>query len=182
MRGRPLLVAMLLVASLTSCATRVEVDAREDLAPYHSWRWLPRVLPKVRAPHREGSALEADLARLIERELAGRGYQRIEGDPDFFVVYQLALRQLTVMVEQPQATYELSSHTSDGAFRIEGSEKVPRLYEHLELAVGVTDARGRTLWHARLTQQQENRIDLDLEAAVGSLLERFPRHRPPEAD
>jgi hypothetical protein len=176
-RALAILVAMAWAVSLPGCATRLDVDAREDVAPYATWAWLPRAVPKVHAPHRDGAALAAEAARLIEAELDRRGYRRVDEDADFYVAYQLALRRETVMIDQPQAQYELSTHTSDGAYRIQGTQRVPRVYEQLDLAVGFTDARGRTLWSARLTDQQEDAPGFDLGPRVAQVLESVPDHR-----
>jgi hypothetical protein len=61
---------------------------------------------------------------------------------------------------------------------IESSERVTRVYVEIHLAIGVTGARGRTLWRAALAQQEEDSFAIKLDDAVALLLERFPRHRP----
>ena len=110
--------------------------------------------------------------------MPGQIARQLRGRADFFVSYQIALRRGTVTVDQPSAIYELSSHHSQGSFVIESFEKVTRSYAAIQLVIGVTEARGRTLWRAKLEQQAEDNFALSLEDAVAALLERFPHHQP----
>jgi hypothetical protein len=180
MRGTIHLVAILLTVLSVGCAATVDivVDEREDLSPCRTWDWLPHARSSIEAPHGDAAALDARLARLIEQHLVGNGFERVGGRADFFVSYRLVLRHQTAVVIEPRAAHELSSHHSTGSFLIEGSERVTRDYAEIHLAIGVTEARGRTLWHAGLMQQAEDSFALKLDDAVAVLLERFPRHRP----
>jgi hypothetical protein len=179
MRGTIHLVAILLAPLGLGCATTVDVvvDAREDFSQYRTWDWSSRARSNVDAPDGDAAALDARLARLIERRLLENGFERVGNRADFFVTYQLALRHRSVVVNQPRALYQLDSHHSSGSYLIEGSERVTRVYSVIHLAIGVTEARGRTLWRASLVQQVEDGFALKLNDAVASLLERFPRQR-----
>lgn len=180
MRGTILLFAILVAVLGAGCAGTVDVvvDEREDLSPHRTWDWSPHARSNVAAPHGDAAALDARLARLIGQSLLANGFQRARGRADFFVTYRLGLRRRAVVVNQPRAAYELSSLHSSGSYLIEGSERVTRVYMEIHLAVGVTGARGRTLWHAELAQRAEDIFALKLEEAVALLFERFPRHRP----
>ena len=173
------LVAILLAALGLGCATTVDVvfDEREDFSPYHTWDWLPHPRPIVDAPDGAAAALDARLVRIIERQLIEKGFERSGNRPDFFVTYQLALRHRTKVVDQARAPYELYSHHSDGSFLVESSERVARDYTEIQLAISVTEAGGRALWHAKLMHLAEDVFALELDDAVAALLERFPGHR-----
>jgi hypothetical protein len=161
------------------CAATVDVvvDEREDLSQYRTWDWSPRARANVDAPDGNAAALDARLARLIEQHLAANGFERTGYRADFFISYRLALRSRAAVIIQPRAAYELSSHHSSASFVIEGSERVTRVYEQIHLAIGVTEAGGRTLWRAELMQEEEDIFALKLDDAVALLFERFPRHR-----
>jgi hypothetical protein len=180
MRGAIHLVAILLTALGAGCATNVNVvfDESEDLSRYRTWDWFPNARADIDAPGGEAAALDLRLARLIEQGLLANGFVRGGKHADFFVTYRLALRRRSVVVDQPSAVHHLSSHTSQGSFLIEGSEKETRIYREIHLSIGVTGARGQILWLAQLVQQQEESFALKLNDAVAILLERFPRRRP----
>lgn len=178
MRGAIYLVSLILAWLGVACSTTVDVafDEREDFSRYRTWDWLPHAVPHVDAPHRDAPALDARLARLIERALRGRGFERTGDRADFFVTYQLVLRRQTVVVYVPFAPYLLSSNHSSPSYWIEGSEKESRVYEDIHLAIDVTEGRGRSIWHAALERRVEEGSALPLDDAVATLLERFPRH------
>jgi hypothetical protein len=180
MRGAIHLVAILLTALGAGCATNVNVvfDKREDLSRYRTWDWFPNARADIDAPGGEAVALDLRLARLIEQGLLANGFVRGGKDADFFVSYRLALRQRSVVVEQPSAVYRLDSYSSQGSFLIEGSEKQTRIYRETHLSIGVTGARGGILWRAQLVQREEASFALKLNDAVAILLERFPLRRP----
>jgi hypothetical protein len=180
MRGTFHLVAILLMALGAGCASTVDVmvDEREDLSRYRTWDWSPRGRAKIDAPGGDAPSLDMRLMRLIERKLLENGFRHARDRSDFFVSYRLALRRRAVVVSQPRAAHQLSSHHDSGSFVIEGSERVTRVYERIHLSFHVTEAGGRTLWQAQLTQQEEEIFAMDLDEAVALLLERLPRHRP----
>jgi hypothetical protein len=173
------LVAISLAALGLGCATTVDVafDEREDFSRYRTWDWLPHPRSIVDAPDGGAAALDARLARIIERQLTRKGFERARDRPDFFVTYQLALRQRTEVVDQPRALYELDTHHSDGSFLVESSERVARDYTEIQLAIRLTQAGGRVLWRAKLTHLEESVFALELDDAVAVLLERLPGHQ-----
>lgn len=161
------------------CATTVEVsfDEREDFSGYRAWDFAPRLLPKVDAPYGDPVALDASLARSIERELLALGFPRSAQRPDFLVSYHLALRRRVVILVESAAPYLLSSLTSSPSYWIEGQQrKVAQMHEDLRLAIGFSepDARRRT-WRGVLLRTVVNASALPLDDAVEALLERFPQ-------
>jgi len=180
MRGTIHLVAILLTALSAGCTTTVDVvfDERQGFSQHRTWDWSSITRPIIDAPDANAEALEARMARLIEQRLHENGFRRAGDRAEFFVTYQLSLRRQTVIVNEPSAIYELSSHHASGSFTIEGTNRVARVYEGIHLAIGVTGARGRTVWRAELTQQAEDIFALKLDEAVATLLELFPQHRP----
>src|SRR5262245_40945515 len=160
------------------CGTTVEVvrDEREDLSRYRSWDFFFRGVPKVDAPEGDERALDARVARLIERELERRGFRRSSDRPDFLVGYHLSLRRRVVIVEEPAAPYLLSSMNSSASYLIEGgSRKVRQVHEDLRLAIRVGGAESRRYaWRGILLRTLVNPSRLPLDDAVATLLDRLP--------
>jgi hypothetical protein len=184
MRAAICLLALLFAGLGSACASSEYVfyDEREDLSRYHTWSWLPHDAPSVDAPHAQERAIDARLARVIERELAASGFARSAGRPDFYVAYHLALERYSMVVDEPRAPYLLSSLTSSPSYLVEGSRKATRVQEQLRLAIRFVEPEGRMLWQAGLVRVQEDHRTLPLDRDVASLLARFPRPAPPEAD
>ena len=180
MRGTVHLVAILLTALGAGCMTTVDVvsDEGQEFSQHRTWDWSSVTRPSIDAPDGDAAALEARVVRLIEQGLRENGFRRSAGRAGFFVTYQLALRRQILMVNEPSALYELSSHHASGSFIVERSNRVARVYAGIHLAIAVTEARGRTVWRAELTQQAEDIFALKLDDAVATLLEFFPQHRP----
>lgn len=177
MRGAIHRAAIVLAWLGVGCSTTVDVrfDEREDFSRYRTWDWLPHGLPNVDA-HRNARALDAHLARLIERELLERGFERAADRPDFLVTYHLVLRQRVAIVDEPAAAYLLSSHHSSPSYWIEGSRKVTRVYREIRLTIGVSEAREwMMIWRATQQRTLEDARVLPLDDAVETLLDRFPR-------
>ena len=189
------LAASVVSASVgVGCATKLDVvfDEREDFSRYRSWDWLRHGVPRVDAPQADAGALDAHLARLIERRLLESGFERAGDRADFLVTYRLGLRRRALLVNEPMAPYLLSSHHSSASYWIEGSQQVLRVYDDIRLLIGITDTDGRSIWHGTLERRVEYRPSLPLRDAVATLLERFPpavpgpdppqreRERPPE--
>jgi hypothetical protein len=177
-------LALLLLAVVAGCATRVDVvvDERRDLSPYRTWDFAPRGRPTVDAPDTDVAGLDASLARLIEERLRESGFERAEGRAEFFVTYRLGLRRRSVVVNQPRATYQLDSYHSQGSFVIEGSDRVTRVYTEIQLAIEATEARGEILWQAELVQRAEDGFGVGLDQAVDAVMDRFPQHQPDEGE
>jgi hypothetical protein len=161
------------------CVSTLDVvsDEGEDFASYRTWDWLPRLANRVDAPHASEAALDARLARTIERTLAAEGFER-DASPDFFVTYHLALRRHREIVNVPSAPYLLSSMNASASYWVERSHQEERVYEVVLLAIGVT-RDGRSMpWHATLVRRIEDGATLPLDDAVETLLGRFPARGP----
>jgi hypothetical protein len=185
MRGAVHRVAILLAWLGLGCATTVDIafDEREDFSRYRTWDWLPHGLPNVDAPESDARSLDAHLARLIERELLERGFERSADRPDFLVTYRLALRRRAVIVDEPAAPYLLSSLHHSPSYWVEGSRKALRVHEKVRLSIGVSEAGEWTMiWRATLLRTLEDAPVLRLDDAVATLLDRFPPLGPPKAD
>jgi len=182
----PAILGMLLLGSL-GCSTIVDVavDERADFSGYRTWRWASRSVPQIDAPQSNRALLDALMTRSIERGLEARGYERDGDPPDLLVDYVLSVQRRLVLVEVPRAPYLLSSLSSSASYWIEGSETQKRLVSDLRLRIDVSSSAGELVWRAELQRRLEQGQDLDLDAAVATLLGRFPErvaaHEVPSA-
>ena len=157
MRGAIQPTTILFLAMLgLGCATQgihVAFDAADDLSKYETWAWLPHEGARVEAAG-GAAALDAKLARRVERKLVESGFRFSSREPDFYVSFQLALREHRVVVNEPSAIYELSSLHASPSFRIEGTRQATYRYFEIRLAIGMTRAGGGRLWLATLRQNE----------------------------
>jgi len=174
------LIALFLVATLTSgCVTkgRIAFDVREDLSQYQTWGWLPQEGRKVEVTDDSAELLNAKLTRLIEQRLSRNGFQRVGFDPDFYLTYRLSLREHWIVVNEPTAIYQLSSHHSSPSYLIESSRKVTHRYTEMRLGIAAVHAGRGTLWRASFSQDARSVHAVKLDDAVARLLARFPSAR-----
>ena len=88
---RRLLTATAL-AALAACSTvQVQTEQAEkvDFARYQAWAWRPQQAGTGEDPRVRDPAVRALIVKTVERELAARGFRRVEpgGHPDFLVDY-----------------------------------------------------------------------------------------------
>jgi hypothetical protein len=159
----------------------VDIDEQEDFSSYRTWDWMPQIRPKVVAVSGNGSALEAQMARLIEASLHEQGLERSSDHPDFYLTYFLFVKRQTEIVQQAVAPYLLVSHHSSPSYLIEGSVEERRQYNHFRLAIGVSQSPGRMTWRAAVVSRVPAETELPLDDAITLLLERFPPYDLAEA-
>lgn len=174
----PTLIGVALGLTLigVGCTMSVDVafDERRDFSHYRTWDWLSRGAFNVDAAAGTGHALEAQLARIIEKQLGERGFTRTDDGADFLVSYHLSVRPRTEVVNQPFAPYLLLSMDSSPSYLIEGSDTVVRRHKDFLLTIGLR-AGGEITWKGSLKDRVEGDAALPLEDCVATLLERFPR-------
>jgi hypothetical protein len=184
MRGTIQTTTAILLATLgLGCATtraHVALDERDDLSKYETWAWLPRDNVRVEGTD-HAAALDGKLARLVERKLLESGFRFSSAKPDFYVTFQLALREHRVVVNEPSAIYELSSLHSSPSIQIEGTRQTTHHYSEMQLAIGMARANGERLWLATFSQNERQLDAVPLDDAVALLLERLPSHDPVNA-
>jgi hypothetical protein len=159
----------------------VDIDEQEDFSSYRTWDWMPQIRPKVVAVSGNGSALEAQMARLIEASLHEQGLERSSDHPDFYLTYFLFVKRQTEIVQQAVAPYLLVSHHSSPSYLIEGSVEERRQYNHFRLAIGVSQSPGRMTWRAAVVSRVPAETELPLDDAITLRLERFPPYDLAEA-
>jgi hypothetical protein len=181
MRGTVHLAAVIFGSLGVACATTVDVafDERADFSRYRTWDWLPRAARTVEAPLSEKLALDARLARLVERALRARGFERTDGRADFFVSTYLRVQRESVIVNETPAMQQLSSFHDSPSYWIQATQSELRSYENGYLVIVVSGGRQqRLIWRGEFAGRFREDFSPHLEEAVWSLLERFPP--PPE--
>jgi hypothetical protein len=181
MRGAVQLAAVIFGSLGVACATTVDVafDERADFSRYRSWDWLPRAARTVDAPVGEMRALDARLARLVERALRARGFERTDGRADFFVSYYFRVQREFVIVNETPAMQQLSSFHDSPSYWIQATKSELHTYERGYLAIVVSGSRQqRLIWRGEFEGRFREDFSPHLEEAVWSLLERFPPPPP----
>jgi hypothetical protein len=157
----------------------VEFDERVDIARYRAWDWLPRAAGSVDAPENDAPALDERLARLVERALQARGFERKRGRAEFFVSYYLRVEREVVSFSETPAIQELSSHHSSPSYQIQATRRELRTYEKGHLAIVVAGVRQRrVIWRGDFEERFRDDFAPHLEEAVQNILDRFPRADP----
>jgi hypothetical protein len=184
MRGAVQLAAAILAALGAGCATSVDVafDEREDFSRYRTWNWLPRAARAVDTPLGPTPALDARLARLVERALRARGFERRDGPADLFVSYSLRVQREFVTVRETPALQQLSSLHNSPSYWIQAPRSELHIYERGHLTIVVAGRRQRrVIWRGELEGRFRGDFSPHLEEAVWSLLGRFPPPTKPPA-
>lgn len=180
MQGSTRLVRLLILASAwlgLGCATSVDVgfDERQDFSPYRTWNWLPGAERRVEAPLGDPPALEARLARRVERALSTRGFERSEQDPDLLVSAYLGIQRQLLYVNETGATQSVHSLHSSPSYEIQATRQEIHSYESGYVVIAFTDSRQRTLiWRGEFRGRVRGDFWPHLDRAVSTLLERFP--------
>jgi hypothetical protein len=184
MRGAVHLAAAIFAWLGVACATTVDVafDEEEDFSRYRTWDWLPRAARAVDAPLGHTPALDARLARLIERALRARGFERSDGPADLFVSYYLRVQREFVTVRETPAMQLLSSFHSSPSYWIQATQSELHSYERGHLTIVVAGRRQqRVIWRGEFEGRFREAFAPHLEEVVWSLLERFPPQTKPAA-
>lgn len=180
MRGAVQLAAASFAALGVACATTVDVafDEGEDFSRYRTWDWLPRAARTVNAPLGQGPALDARVARLVERALRARGFERTDGRADLFVSYYLQVQRELVTVRETPAMQYLSSFHSSPSYWIQATQSRLHTYERGRLVIVVSGRRQqRVIWRGEIEGRFQGDFSPHLREVVWSLLERFPPPR-----
>jgi hypothetical protein len=184
MRGAARLASYIFVWLCVACATpvKVEFDERVDISRYRTWAWLPRAARTVDAPFSDAAALDARLARLVERALQEHGFERMRGRADFVVSCHLRVEREIESVSETPAIQELSSHHSSPSYQIQATRRELRTYEtgHLTIVVGGVRQK-RVIWRGDFEERFREDFAPHLEEAVLSIFDRFPRAANPGA-
>jgi len=178
MEAAALRIAVALSVSLgVACSTSPEIsfDEREDFSRYRTWDWLPGAARTIDAPAADSVALDLELARLVERALDRRGFERVRRRPDLRVGVRLEVRREEVTIYETHAIEQLSSLHSSPSYEVQAAVKRRQTYERSRLLVFAIEARhGRVVWEGALAARSPGRLGAQLERTIADLLERFP--------
>jgi hypothetical protein len=132
---------------------------------------------RVTSPLRDAMALDADIARYIERALERLGFKHVEREADLYVNFRLILQPRAEMVEGNFSTRYLASLSYSPSYIIESTEITRKDYEDLNLVIDLRERRGRTLWRREVKLRLKAFDSIGLQTRVDDLLERLPRSR-----
>ncbi len=97
MAGR-VMGALIIVVTLVACGPKVIVDYDKtaDFTRYRTYAWGQGTPAK-------NPLMDHRIVTVVEEQLAGKGYQKVERDPDMFVSYHAAVTQDILTTPPPWA-------------------------------------------------------------------------------
>lgn len=86
------------VLALAGCATTLDIhtdyDCRADFSKLKTFAWVPDMKQESKDPRIDNAVTDARIRSAVEKVLTTKGYQKvIEGQPDFQVAYQAAIKE-----------------------------------------------------------------------------------------
>lgn len=88
MKGMILVAVGMGVLGCASVQTQGDYDTNYDFGSLRTWDWMPEPGTSQGTTGRPNPMVERRIEEAIERELAGKGYQRVQdGNPDFRVAF-----------------------------------------------------------------------------------------------
>ncbi len=180
MRITPVATFAVVVAPILwiGCTSPVDIyfDGAEDFGNYRTWDWLPSAARTIDAPTPYAVGLDRELAELVERELARRGFRRVRDGADLRLGALLNMRREEANVMETRAIEQISSLHSSPNFEVQATVTRVETYERYRLVVFAVEPRsGRIVWKGAL----EERFPSDgsspgVRQTVTGLLAHFP--------
>ncbi|KPK37178.1 MAG: hypothetical protein AMJ69_12300 [Gammaproteobacteria bacterium SG8_47] len=175
---------VLLTVALSACSgiqVSSDYDPDADFTNLRTYAWLPESPAQPMQTHPQAPFVKQRVVAAVDRELAARGYSNIvDGQPDFYVGYHLAVEQkmTTQMMDTsygyptgPGWYYRPAPHTSR-SYTYE--------YEEGTLAVDVAAGQNKVLiWRGTAQAELRKKFDADkseqrINEAVKRILAQFP--------
>lgn len=170
------LVLVALVTTIAGCAAaavKTKSAPSFDAAAYHTYEWATPAPVVIADEERERDAavLEWTIRHAVDRQLAAKGYQRIEaGSPDFRVDFGVRLE------EKATDTFGEYIKYRDAGGKQELGPAYVFGYQESSVVLEITDARsGTRLWRgAARTVLDDGQDVTKIEGAVDQMLAEFP--------
>jgi len=174
-------LAALLLCLLGACSSvrvSVDYDPTEDFSAYRTFTWFPRPQQPTGDYRIDNPLLDARIRAAVERELAAKGYRKVEDRvPDFYVAYHLSFQdKLDVYtVDRGYMTY--------WGYRVSMPETQVHQYEEGTLVLDIANVREKELvWRGvgsgRVRQDPTPEQTTEaVNRAVAEILARFPPER-----
>jgi hypothetical protein len=176
--ARLLWIALLLLASCSGIEVERHADPAADFSRLRTWSWIPRLRDESGDPRVASPLFEERLRAAVERELAARGYQRVEeGQGDFGMRWHASVED---RVDVHTLDHYVRGDSWDPVSRVESETLSFPVEEGVLLLDAVDAADGRVVWrglaHAEVdpsSTPEERAARLD--ETVHALLAEFPR-------
>jgi hypothetical protein len=173
------LLAAAALAGLAACSTlQVQTEFAEttDFTRYRTWAWSPQPAGSGQDPRVRDPAVRALIVKTAERELASRGFRRVEptAGPDFLVDF-FGWSQDRTDVKQSGSGLRGSGYTYDPGASAAAVTEV-RTFRDGTLIIDVLDAATRQrIWRGTATDSVVAGTNPGaVESGVVKLLERYP--------
>ena len=170
----PSLAAALLLACSTVKVT-VDYDPEEDFTTYRTYAWLPGTPEASGDPRLDTPMVHKRVHEGIDRTLGNKGFEKADGDPDFWVAYHLS-------VERKIDVYTTNRLYGGYGWTVSVPETRVNEYDEGSLIIDVSDAREKELvWRGigagrlrRTPEQDPERQQQDIYQVVDEVLASFP--------
>lgn len=164
------------VAGCSSVRVSTDYDTGWSFASYRTWNWVPGPRQPTGDPRLDNDLLDRRVRGAVEREMAERGFWKVEADPDFEVDYHTALAS-KIRVQAIGSSYGYGP----GAWEpIAPGGVYARQYDEGTLIIDVIDAESHELVWRGIAEAEVYPTDSPaarekkINEAVRKILERFP--------
>jgi len=170
-------LTLLLVACAACASVRVNVDfdPNEDFSTYQTFTWFPRPQKETGDYRIDNPLLDRRIRTAVERELAARGYRKVEDRaPDFYVAYHLQFEQKLDVRTVNRGYYDA------WGYYVGWPETQVTQYDEGSLVIDVANARDKQLvWRGVAvgrvrTRPKPEQTTQDVNEAVAHILAKFP--------
>ena len=177
-----LVPALALLAGCTPFTVRYDYDPHASFSGYKSYDWYAASSrAKGRADGMENPIMDRRVRRIVEQELAARGYQRRqEGDPDFLLTYYPAYRDRLVRTYTTMGPWGYGWSLRPWGYGAAAGFEEVRAFREGSIVLEVVDGKSNQMvWQGvadgALTGLQDPRdAEEQVTLAVRRLLEKFP--------
>ena len=185
-----LALGLVLCALLAGCSTlevSSDFDPKADFANLETYNWLDEPQKPTGDPRIDGNTLlENRIHGAVDRELAARGYRKVDSNPDFLVAYHVSLdRRQSVQTLNSYYGYGPGWGYGYGASYRPGywagaPETYVYEYEEGTLIVDIVNPHNKELmWRGSATDEVNfkstpEKDQAQIDNAVHEMLERFP--------
>jgi len=184
-RKRPAL-ALLIALWLGACST---VQLRADYKPgtpfqqFHTYAWLPDVGETDPDPRAGDPLVSERVTRAIETELARRGYEQVESQPDFQVAFSFSVRNGIDVHAEPVVYGHYGQYGYGGAYGLGYSGAITTVqFREGTLQIDFVDPEVNGLvWRGSgISRLRDNPSPQESEKRINAIVKKILAQFPPE--
>jgi hypothetical protein len=177
-RGAPLFSLVLALAGCASVHVTSDFDDTVDFSRLHAYVWAPQEKPAD--PVVADTLVENRIRNAVDRELAAKGYRRVDGaPPDFVVDFATAMRERVDYHSWPSWCWGHYHYGYGWGYGYHGWHDRVDVIQYVQgtLLVGMLDpTTNQLLWRGKATEIVDDKSGSEarIDEAVKLLLADFP--------